>query len=65
MMKPLFNRMSEGEGNENKTWNGRKRKEWRNNPMMYNWNKVYTGCCDEGNFNGYTTMETMMGILLT
>ena len=35
------------------------------NPMMYNWNKVYTGCCDEGNFNGYTTMETMMGIILT
>ena len=45
-MKPLFDRMSEGEGNKNKTSNGRKRKEWRNNPTMYNWNKVYTSSRD-------------------
>ena len=45
-MQPLFNRMREGKGNKNKTSNGRKRKEWRNNPMMYNWNKVYTSSRD-------------------
>ena len=45
--------------NVSKTSNGRKRKECRNNPIMYNWNKIYIGYILYSNYTSYDCSCTL------
>tara|TARA_B100000513_G_scaffold179135_1_gene97055 strand:+ start:163 stop:480 length:318 start_codon:yes stop_codon:yes gene_type:complete len=45
--------------NVSKTSNGRKRKECRSNPIMYNWNKIYIGYILYSNYTSYDCSCTL------